>query len=121
MAQEVDDPLELPGFARPPITGSQRIMPGKAAKIRITERQQDILRTLRDAVTAPSHLRQRAALVLAAFDGARNEDIAGEIGLGRRQVGRWRRRWATAWADLIELECRESKADLRRAIEATLS
>src|SRR4051812_12038809 len=96
-------------------------MPGKAATILITERQQDILRTLRDAVTAPSHLRQRAALVLAAFDGARNEDIAGEIGLGRRQVGRWRRRWATAWADLTELECRETKADLRRAIEATLS
>lgn len=96
-------------------------MPGQAAKILITERQQVILRTLRDAVTAPSHLRQRAAVVLAAFDGVRNEDIAAEVGLGRRQVGRWRRRWATAWADLTELECRETKADLRRAIEATLS
>lgn len=96
-------------------------MPGKAAKIVITERQQQILRTFRDAVTAPSHLRQRAAVVLAAFDGARNEEIAGEVGLGRRQVGRWRRRWATAWADLTELECRETRADLRRAIEATLS
>jgi transposase len=96
-------------------------MPGKAAKIVITERQQEILRTLRDAVTAPSHLRQRAAVVLAAFDGARNEEIAREVGLGRRQVGRWRRRWATAWADLTELECRETKAHLRRAIEATLS
>jgi transposase len=96
-------------------------MPGKAAKILITERQQDILRTLRDAVTAPSHLRQRAAIVLAAFDGRRNEDIAAAVGLGRRQVGRWRRRWATAWADLTELECRETRAELRRAIEATLS
>ncbi len=96
-------------------------MPGKAAKIVITERQHEILRTLRDAVTAPSHLRRRAAVVLAAFDGARNEDIAREVGLGRRQVGRWRRRWATAWADLTERECRETKADLRRAIAATLS
>jgi len=96
-------------------------MPGKAAKILITERQQDILRTLRDAVTAPSHLRQRAALILRAFEGVRNEDIAGEVGLGRRQVGRWRRRWATAWADLTELGCRETGADLRRAIEAILS
>jgi transposase len=96
-------------------------MPGKAAKIVITERQYEILRTLRDAVTAPSHLRQRAAVVLAAFDGARNDDIACQVGLGRRQVGRWRRRWATAWHDLTALECRETKADLRRAIEAILS
>lgn len=96
-------------------------MPGKAAKIVVTERQHEILRTLRDAVTAPSHLRQRAAVILAAFDGVRNEDIAREVGLGRRQVGRWRRRWATAWDDLTELECRETGAELRRAIEAALS
>jgi transposase len=96
-------------------------MPGKAAKIVITERQQEILRTLRDAVTAPSPLRQRAGVVLAAFDGARNEDIARAVGLGRRQVGRWRRCWATAWEGLTELECRETGAALRRAIEATLS
>jgi transposase len=96
-------------------------MPGQAAKVVITERQHEVLRTLRGAVTAPSHLRQRAGVVLAAFDGARNEGIAREVGLGRRQVGRWRRRWATAWADPTELECRETKAELRRAIEATLS
>ena len=71
-------------------------MPGKAAKVTITERQHDILTTLRDAATAPSHLRQRAAIILLAFDGLRNEDIAEELGLGGRQVGRWRRRWAKA-------------------------
>jgi len=96
-------------------------MPGKAAKIVITERQHEILTAVRDAVTAPSHLRRRAAVILAAFHGARNEDIAREVGLGRRQVGRWRRRWAMAWSGLIERECRETKAELRRAIEATLS
>jgi transposase len=96
-------------------------MPGKAAKIVITQRQHDLLRTLRDAVTAPSHLRRRAAVILRAFEGARNQQIAAEVGLGRRQVGRWRRRWATAWEGLTELECCETRADLRRAIEATLS
>ena len=70
-------------------------MPGKAPKITVTERQHDILLTLRNAITAPSHLRQRAAVILLAFDGLRNEDIAEKLGLGRRQVGRWRRRWAT--------------------------
>jgi transposase len=96
-------------------------MPGKAAKIIITERQHDILLTLRNAVTAPSHLRQRASVILLAFDGLRNDDIAQEVGLGRRQVGRWRRRWARAWGRLIDLECLETKADLRRAIEKVLS
>ena len=96
-------------------------MPGKAAKIVITERQCDILRTLRNATTAPAHLRKRAAVILLAFDGLRNEDIAHEVGLGRRQVGRWHRRWAQAWDQLTERECCETKADLRRAIEALLS
>jgi transposase len=96
-------------------------MPGRAAKLTITERQEDILVTLRNAVTAPSHLRQRATIILLAFHGRRNEDIAEEVGLGRRQVGRWRRRWVKAWSGLIDLECRETKADLRRAIEALLT
>ena len=42
-------------------------MPGKAAKITVTERQHNILLTLRNAITAPSHLRQRAAVILLAF------------------------------------------------------
>lgn len=96
-------------------------MPGKAAKITITERQRDILVTLRNAVTAPSHLRQRAALILLAFDGLRNQDIAEQLGLGGRQVGRWRRRWAKAWNRLVDIECLETKADLRRAIEGILT
>ena len=96
-------------------------MPGKAAKVTVTERHHAILLTLRNAITAPSHLRQRAAVLLLAFDGLRNEEIADQLGLGRFQVGRWRRRWAKAWSGLLDLECRETKADLRRAIEAVLS
>lgn len=96
-------------------------MPGKAAKVTVTERQHAILLALRNATSAPSHFRQRAAVILLAFDGLRNDEIAARIGLGRFQVGRWRRRWARAWSGLIDLECRETKADLRRALEAVLS
>jgi transposase len=96
-------------------------MPGKAAKVTVTERQHAILLTLRNATTAPSHLRPRAAVILLAFEGLRNDEIADRIGLGRSQVGRWRRRWARAWSGLIDRECRETKADLRRGIEAVLS
>ncbi len=42
-------------------------MPGKAAKITITERQQEILQTFSHSVTAPSRLRQRAAIIVLAF------------------------------------------------------
>jgi putative transposase len=96
-------------------------MPGKAAKITITERQQEILQTFSRSVTAPSRLRQRASIIMLAFDGLRNGDIAAKVGLTHRQVGRWRRRWANAWNQLIDIECCESRAALRRAIEAILS
>src|SRR3954449_11152963 len=55
-----------------------------------------------------------------AFDGLLNEDIAERVGLTHRQVGRWRRRWAKAWHQLIDIECCESRAALRRAIAAVL-
>jgi transposase len=96
-------------------------MPGKAAKITITERQQEILHTFSRSVTAASRLRQRATIIVLAFDGLLNEQIAQRVGLTHRQVGRWRRRWAHAWNQLVALECCESRADLRRAIEAVLS
>jgi transposase len=96
-------------------------MPGKAAKITITERQQEILQTFSRSVTAPSRLRQRASIIVLAFDGLLNEEIAERVGLTHRQVGRWRRRWANAWDRLIDLECCESRAVLRRAIEAVLT
>src|SRR3954451_20157766 len=96
-------------------------MPGKAAKITITERQQDILQTFSRSVTAASRLRQRASIIILAFDGLLNEDIAARVGLTHRQVGRWRRRWANAWDRLIDIECCESRADFRRALEAVIS
>jgi putative transposase len=95
-------------------------MPGKAAKITITETQQDILRTFSRATTVPSRLRQRASIILMAFDGLLNQGIAAWVGLTHRQVGRWRRRWAKAWDRLIDIACCESRARLRRAIEEVL-
>jgi hypothetical protein len=87
-------------------------MPGKAAKITISESQQEILGTFSRSTTAPSRLRQRASIIVLAFDGLLNEDIAERVGLTHRQVGRWRRRWADAWNRLIDIECCESRAAL---------
>ena len=72
-------------------------MPGKTAKVTITERQHDLLETIHKAPTASSQLRQRAAIILWAFQKRDNAEIAAAVGLSRRQVSTWRRRWADAW------------------------
>jgi transposase len=95
-------------------------MPGSAAKVRITERQQEFLLDLVNSRTTPVRLAQRATIVMRAFAGVDNADIAQEIGLGPDAVGLWRRRWAEVWQRLTVFECVENQADLRRAIAAVL-
>src|SRR3954471_18210686 len=112
---------KLPGLTILPVARSSLTMPGKAAKVTITERQQEILQTFSRSVTAASRLRQRALIIVLAFEGLRNQDIAPKVGLTHRQVGRWRRRWANAWNRLVNLECCASRVVLRRAIEAVLA
>jgi transposase len=48
-------------------------------------------------------------------------NIARETGLARKQVGLWRRRWQQSFDALVAIECRETQAALRRAIEDVLS
>lgn len=72
-------------------------MPGKAAKVWITEKQQVLLEEFARSRTAARCVSQRAAMILAAFAGRANEDIGLEVGLNRQQVGLWRRRWRDAW------------------------
>jgi transposase len=113
-------PLKLPGLASFATLRKTLSMPGKTAKVTITERQQDILCTIADAPTASSQLRQRATLILLAFQKRDNREIAVEVGLSRPQISLWRRRWADAWDRLIRIECTESQAATRRAIERVL-
>ena len=96
-------------------------MSGKAAKIMLTERQESILRRIRRSTTAPQRLVQRVGIILLAFAGALNVDIAKTIGRARKQVGLWRRRWQQSFEALVAIECRETQAELRRAIEDVLS
>ena len=77
-------------------------MPGKAAKIVVTEVPQDIFMTLRDPRTSPKHLAQRAEIVLLGFEKHTHEEIAGRVGLERHQVGTWRRWWRDDWDRLLE-------------------
>jgi len=91
------------------------IMPGKAAKVTISERQQVVLEEFSRSRTASKCVSQRATIVLLAFQGLRNEEIAPRVGLNRQQVGLWRQRWRDVWTSLCAWECSEPNR-LREAI-----
>ena len=96
-------------------------MPGKAAKVIITERQQESLEVFRRSRSEPSFLRQRSTIILLAFAGLLNEQIAPQVGLERHQVGTWRARWANAFDRLVLVECLAGLAALRQAVRQLLA
>ena len=96
-------------------------MSGKAAKIVVTEKQFAILEEIAKAHTESQQLIQRAKITLLAFAKNSNEEIAVQVGLNRQQVGVWRRRWADSFDALVAIECRETRATLKRSIGQVLS
>jgi transposase len=103
------------------VSNRRKDMCGKAAKIMLTEEQHTILQRIIRSTTAPQRLVQRARLIVLAFGGMFNGAIGNAIGLRRKQVGLWRRRWKQSFDALVAIECRESQAALRRALEGVLS
>lgn len=96
-------------------------MPGKAAKIIVTERQLATLKTMTASSTCPQGVAQRARMIILAFEGETNECIAEQVRCERHMVGVWRRRWARAFERLASLECAEKPSALPRTIERFLS
>jgi transposase len=80
-----------------------------------------VLRQIVAAPTSPVRLVQRAEIILRAFAKEDNQSIAVAIDLDPMAVGLWRRRWVQAWPKLIRIECTETQAAFRRAIEDVLS
>jgi transposase len=97
------------------------VMAGSAAKVVISERQEKVLRKLSTATTVAQRLVQRATVILLAFAGVANQAIAAQVGLGRHQVGIWRRRWQDSFDALVRIECFDDPPALRKAIERLLS
>ena len=96
-------------------------MPGRARKLIITERQQATLQTMTRSSTCPQAIAQRARMILLAFDGTDNQDIAEQVGCERHAVGPWRKRWAKAFDRLVLVECCEKPSALIDAIKELLS
>lgn len=96
-------------------------MPGMAAKVVISERQQHVLQTMAFSRSCAKGLAHRAEIILLAFEGHKNEDIAKQLDCERHGVGIWRRRWQYYFEQLTVIECAEKPAALREAIEEVLS
>ena len=96
-------------------------MPGKAAKVVITEQQDGILRGIVASRTAPVRLIERAQIVLLAFEKKLNEEISEVVPLNPQQVGLWRRRWKAQFERLVAIECNEGPGPLKKAIEVVLA
>lgn len=96
-------------------------MPGKAAKIQLSERQMELLEEIVASRTAQVRLVQRAQIILLAFQKRNNEEIGEVVGLNPQQVSVWRKRWKADWDRLIAVECSERKSVLKSEIETLLS
>ena len=94
-------------------------MSGNAASVVITERQQSILQRLSVATTVAYRLRQRAKIILLAFEHRLNRDIGAIVSLGSDQVGAWRRLWQQSFERLTLIEGSQEPLDLRRAMLQT--
>ena len=90
-------------------------MPGTAAKIQLSEKQQAVLQELSRSRTIAKCVVQRATIILLGFQRLWNEEIAEQVGLNRQQVGVWRQRWRDAWESMCVWECAEPHR-LREAI-----
>jgi transposase len=104
-----------------PILTESIAMPGKAAKIIVTEKQHAILLKFAKAKTSKVSLAQRSRIILLAFEGHNNEAIEKVVGLQHDAVGAWRRRWRDDWQRLIEIECAEKPHVLAQEITKLLS
>ncbi len=96
-------------------------MPGKAAKVVMTERQDEILRAMIASRTAPVRLIERAQIIRLAFEKKLNQEISNIVPLNPQQVGLWRKRWKAQFERLVAIECNEGPGPLKKAIEEVLA
>ncbi len=100
---------------------AESAMPGTAAQVVSTARQQESLHQLVRSRSCPQGLAQRAQIILLAFERWHNGPIADHLGCERHGVGIWRRRWADAFDALVRIECLEGLSAPESGIEEVLS
>ena len=75
-----------------------------ASVIELTDEQRQQLQRCTRSSTVSVRLARRARIILLAAEGMDNHQIAGEVSVGRIQVGRWRKRFAQSGLSGIEAD-----------------
>ncbi len=75
-----------------------------ASMIELTDEQRQQLQRWTRSSTVSVRLARRARIILLAAEGMGNHRIAGEVSVGRIQVGRWRKRFAQSGLSGIEAD-----------------
>lgn len=96
------------------------IMPGPQPQaVTLSEPQQTVLEALLRQSSCPQALALRARIILAAAAGQRNQPLADTLGCTVPTVRKWRRRWASAEAQLALAQ--DHSQDLRHTIAVVLA
>ena len=94
-----------------------------AVEIVLNEEERETLGKIVRSKLSSVRLVQRARIVLLASEGKQNTEIAQELGIGRVQVSRWRKRYAQSGLSGIERDLPRgappSKVDIERLVELT--
>jgi len=93
----------------------------KPAAVHLSEKQQTILRKIKQSRQSPHSIVTRAKIVLQASAGERNQHIADNLGVHVDMVRRWRNRWIekAEWLQTIEEEGNEK--EIRQSIAEALA
>ena len=75
-----------------------------ASLVELTDEQRQQLQRCTRSSTVSVRLARRARIILLAAEGMDNHQIAGEVSVGRIQVGRWRKRFAQSGLSGIEAD-----------------
>lgn len=95
-------------------------MPGPApAPVTVSTAQHAVLAALRRRSSCPQALALRAAIILGAATGERNEPLARRLGCTPKTARKWRGRWLAALPRLLAVD--DEPAALAAAIAAALA
>jgi len=92
----------------------------QAAVIKLSEKQENILRQMQVGTHSPLHYKRRAEIILLANQGKSNNEIERTMSIDSEMITLWRNRYAAAKKELAITEA-ENPRKLRSVIEKLLS
>ena len=92
-----------------------------ARKITLTEKQENVLRSLSNGRMAPTYFQERASIILYCSEGKTNLEIMDELDIHKKTISKWRNRWGANEEKLLAIEKEEKGIAYQRLIERVLN